>query len=508
MNQHSSVSYVSEAVLPPEPPPLAERGAVAWFRENLFSSPFNTIATLLSLAFIAWAVPPLLNWLIFNATWTADNREGCLIAAGGEPGACWAFVKAKLGQFIYGRYPGPERWRVDLVFFLLAAGLIPLAIPKVPYKKLNAIFLLGVFPVLTLVLLTGGNFSFSPTTNVVLLALLAGALISSMNSTPESAAQEGLTKSAALVLALGVAGFVVAGILSLILPSGTLVFFVGTNRVSLGALLLAAASVIALGLVAVDLVRDVAAGRRLSLVPAVVLPVSLLLAYLALTLDFGLSYVETPQWGGLMLTMVIAVVGIVASLPLGILLALGRRSDMPVIRTFCIVFIEFWRGVPLITVLFMASVMLPLFLPAGVNFDKLMRALIGVTLFSAAYMAEVIRGGLQAIPIGQYEGASAMGLSYWPAMRLVILPQALRVVIPGIVNSFISLFKDTSLVLIIGLFDLLGIIQQNFADPNWASPVTPATGFAFAALIYWTFCFGMSRYSLFIEKRLNTAHRN
>ncbi len=168
-------------------------------------------------------------------------------------------------------------------------------------------------------------------------------------------------------------------------------------------------------------------------------------------------------------------------------------------------FIEFWRGVPLITVLFMASVMLPLFLPAGVNFDKLMRALIGVTLFSAAYMAEVIRGGLQAIPAGQYEGASAMGLSYWPAMRLVILPQALRVVIPGIVNSFISLFKDTSLVLIIGLFDLLGIIQQNFSDPNWASPVTPATGFAFAALIYWTFCFGMSRYSLFIERA--SAHR-
>jgi general L-amino acid transport system permease protein len=430
------------------------------------------------------------------------------MAAGGEPGACWAFVKAKLGQFIYGRYPPAERWRVDLVFFLLAAGLVPLAIPKVPYKKLNAIFLLGIFPVLTLVLLTGGNFSFSPTTNAVLLAVLAGALISSMNSTPESAAQEGLTKFAALVLALGVAGFVVAGILSLILPSGTLVIFLGTNRVSLGALLLAAASVIALGLVAVDLARDVAAGRRLSLVPAVVLPVSLLLAYLALTLDFGLSYVETPQWGGLMLTMVIAVVGIVASLPLGILLALGRRSDMPVIRTFCIVFIEFWRGVPLITVLFMASVMLPLFLPAGVNFDKLMRALIGVTLFSAAYMAEVIRGGLQAIPAGQYEGASAMGLSYWPAMRLVILPQALRVVIPGIVNSFISLFKDTSLVLIIGLFDLLGIIQQNFSDPNWASSVTPATGFAFAALIYWTFCFGMSRYSLFIEKRLNTGHRN
>ena len=162
MSQQNSISYVSEAVLPPEPPPVAESGTAAWVRENLFSSPFNTIATLLSLAFIAWAVPPLLNWLIFNATWTADNREGCLMAAGGEPGACWAFVKAKLGQFIYGRYPPPERWRVDLVFFLLAAGLVPLAIPKVPYKKLNAIFLLGVFPVLTLVLLTGGNFRSRP----------------------------------------------------------------------------------------------------------------------------------------------------------------------------------------------------------------------------------------------------------------------------------------------------------------------------------------------------------
>jgi general L-amino acid transport system permease protein len=190
-----------------------------------------------------------------------------------------------------------------------------------------------------------------------------------------------------------------------------------------------------------------------------------------------------------------------------VLLALGRRSKLPIVRLFSVTFIEFWRGVPLITVLFMSSVMLPLFLPDGVSFDKLLRALIGVALFSAAYMAEVVRGGLQAIPKGQYEGAQAVGLGYWQSMRLIILPQALKLVIPGIVNSFISLFKDTSLVLIIGLFDLLGIIQRSFTDANWATPVTSATGYLFAGTIFWMFCFGMSRYSIFMERRLDTGHR-
>jgi general L-amino acid transport system permease protein len=151
--------------------------------------------------------------------------------------------------------------------------------------------------------------------------------------------------------------------------------------------------------------------------------------------------------------------------------------------------------------------MLPLFLPPGVNFDKLLRALIGVALFSAAYMAEVVRGGLQAIPRGQYEASRALGLSYWQMMQLIVLPQALKIVIPGIVNSFISLFKDTSLVLIIGIFDLLGIVQQNFNDPNWASPYVPAAGYVFAAAVFWVFCFSMSRYSIYTERRLNTGYR-
>jgi general L-amino acid transport system permease protein len=170
-------------------------------------------------------------------------------------------------------------------------------------------------------------------------------------------------------------------------------------------------------------------------------------------------------------------------------------------------FIEFWRGVPLITVLFMSSVMLPLFLPEGVNFDKLLRALIGVALFSAAYMAEVVRGGLQAIPKGQYEGAMALGLNYGQMIRMIILPQALKLVIPGIVNTFIGLFKDTTLVLIIGLFDFLGQIQSSFADSNWASPVQSLTAYAFAAFVYWCFCFSMSRYSQFMERLLDTGHK-
>jgi general L-amino acid transport system permease protein len=222
---------------------------------------------------------------------------------------------------------------------------------------------------------------------------------------------------------------------------------------------------------------------------------------------FGLEYVETSLWGGLLVTLVLSFVGIAVSLPFGIVLALGRRSKMPVVKMLCIIFIEAVRGVPLVTVLFMASVMFPLFLPAGVNFDKFLRALVGVSLFASAYMAEVVRGGLQAIPKGQYEGADSLGLGYWQKMGLIVLPQALKLVIPGIVNTFIGLFKDTSLVSIIGMFDLLGIVRQNFSDANWASPQTPMTGLVFAGMVFWIFCFSMSRYSMFMERRLDTGHK-
>ena len=370
-----SIAYVRTQESPATAPPVSTGGVVGWLKENLFATPRDTVLTIVTLLFLLWIVPPVVDWAFISAVWDGESRLDC-IAPGA--GACWAFVEAKFGQFIYGRYPLDERWRVNLAGLLLIAGLIPIAIPSLPYKRENALYLLVVFPVLAFILLTG---------------------------------------------------------------------------------------------------------------------------------QLGLQPVETPLWGGLLVTLVVAIVGIVVSFPLGILLALGRRSEMPIVKMFCIIFIEFWRGVPLITVLFMSSVMLPLFLPEGVNFDKLLRALIGVALFSSAYMAEVIRGGLQAIPKGQYEAANAMALTFWQGTRLVIMPQALKMVIPGIVNTFIGLFKDTSLVLIIGLFDLLGIVQQNMTDPNWISPGTPATGFVFAAFVFFIFCFSMSRYSAYMERRLDTGHK-
>ncbi len=213
----------------------------------------------------------------------------------------------------------------------------------------------------------------------------------------------------------------------------------------------------------------------------------------------GLAVVETRQWGGMMLTLVITIGGLFSAFPLGIALALGRRSDLPAIRAICVVFIEFWRGIPLITVLFMASVMLPLFLPDGANFDKLLRAMIGVTMFAGAYLAEVVRGGLQAIPRGQYEAAAALGLGYGRTMLHVILPQALRHVIPGIANTAIALFKDTTLVLVIGLFDFLGIIQASLTDTEWLGMALE--GYVFAASVYWVLCFTMSRASQRLERR-------
>jgi general L-amino acid transport system permease protein len=212
----------------------------------------------------------------------------------------------------------------------------------------------------------------------------------------------------------------------------------------------------------------------------------------------GLPRVETHLWGGVFVSLLVASVGIVCSLPLGIILALGRRSRLPTLSLACAGFIEFVRGVPMITVLFMANTMLPLFVPESLAPDRLVRPLIGVALFASAYMAEVVRGGLQAIPRGQFEGAAALGLRAWPALRLVILPQALRYVIPGVVNSF----KDTTLVAIVGVFDFLRTVETARLDPAWAGPTISTTGYIFAALFYFVFCFGMSRYSRFVARRL------
>jgi len=375
MQSQSDVFFVRSEMAKAEPPPMRVHGVVPWMRTNLFSSVGNSILTVIGVAVALVVLVPLIRWTLIDAVWDAPTRDACAAQTGG---ACWAFVKANFGQFIYGRYPDPERWRVNLFFLLLAGGIVPMAIPSVPFKPFNLLYVFIIFPIVGGVLLYGG---------------------------------------------------------------------------------------------------------------------------------LGLPVVETAVWGGLFLTLVVSYVGMAMSLPFGIILALGRRSAMPAVRMVCVFFIELCRGVPLITVLFMAGILLPLFFPDGVNFDKLIRALLGVALFASAYMAEVIRGGLQAVPKGQYEGAKALGLGYWPMMRLIVLPQAIKIVIPGIVNTFIGLFKDTSLVYIISIFELLSTVRNSFTDPNWATSTTPASGLVFAAAVFWIFCFGMSQYSQFIERRLATGHK-
>lgn len=455
MQDNSSVHFVRNEMLAQQTPPINTSGPIAWVRANLFNSPLSTVLTLVSLYILYVLIPPFFNFIFVNGVWTGEDRQVCANAAQGgiQPdgwfGGCWAYVGAYFNQFIYGRYPVDEQWRVNIVAFFFFFGFAPLLMPSAPFKRENLFFMLLVFPVLALVLLSGGHFE------------LNGFLL------PDAMMAPSVTK-------FWVDLFILFAI------------FCGI------ATILAKAS-------------DSSPMPGIKMMAIIFAIIAVIMAVLAV--PFGLEHIETEQWGGLLVTLVIAVTGIVASLPIGVALALGRRSNMPIVKLFSVIFIEFWRGVPLITVLFMASVMLPLFLPDGVTFDKLLRALIGVGLFSAAYMAEVIRGGLQALPKGQYEGAMALGLNWSQMMQKIILPQALKLVIPGIVNTFIGLFKDTTLVLIIGLFDFLGQIQSSFTDPTWASPVQSMSGYLFAAFVYFFFCFGMSRYSIYMEKRLNTGHR-
>jgi len=377
----TEIAFVSGTTIAPRPPPAAMTGAFGWLRENLLSTPFNIALTAMIALLIAWAVPELVKFLLVVAVWSGSDRDACLESVQHrEIGACWPFVWERLPYFIYGSYPIPQRWRVDVFFAMLAIGIVWLLWLNAPRRDLGTIYFFVVLPVTSFILLTGW-----------------GAI--------------------------------------------------------------------------------------------------------------GLQPVDTVLWGGVLVTIVVASVGIVFSLPLGILLALGRRSRMPAVRTLSVIFIEFVRGVPLVTVLFMASVMLPLFVPERLSPDKLVRALVGIAIFASAYMAEVVRAGLQAIPKGQYEGAMAVGLRYWQMMRLIILPQALKVTIPNIVNTYIGLFKDTTLVFIVGIFDLLHTIEVARIDPKWATPVTSTTGYAVAAIFYLVFCYGMSRYARAMEARLARVDR-
>ncbi len=373
----TDLGYVRSDLVDARPAPSRTSGPVAWMRKNLFANPVDSLLTVLGILFLLWIVPPLYGWIIGNAVGPNGTVEECRME---NAGACWAYISSEMEFFIYGFYDIPEQWRPNIVFALGALLLVPLLIPKAPFKRLNAALFLVVYPIVSYYLLAGGV--------------------------------------------------------------------------------------------------------------------------------FGLTYIPTEKWGGLLVTLIISVIGITLSFPIGILLALGRQSQLPIIKTVCVCFIELIRAVPLITILFMASIMLPLFMPQGTTVDKFLRAIVGVTLFTSAYMAEVVRGGLQAIPRGQYEAAAALGLGYWQRMGFIILPQALKHVIPGIVNSFIALFKDTSLVYIVGMKDLLEAVKtKNDTALEWQSANTATTGYLFAAMVFWVFCFGMSRYSMYMENRLNTGYK-
>jgi general L-amino acid transport system permease protein len=490
--------WVRTSDAPDKPPPPNLAGWMGWVSDNLVPTWWHGLLSVFGFLFLAWLAWVVIEWAILDAAWTGSDREACLASA---EGACWAFVRGKFSQFMYGFYPFDERWRVNLAYVIGIAALVPMLMPSLPYKRENALFLLIVYPLIVLILLTGGNFSISLPVFMFVAVLVA---IAAVALPVASQGIEATVQNDRLPLMLAGGGLAL-WVVSWFVP-GTWID-IGVTQVPLLRLAVFILFAAAAGLSVAATVRHGGPGSRGAITAWIGMAVAAFAILALLSVNFGLPHVRTAQWGGLMVTLVVAITGIVVSLPLGILLALGRRSDMPIVRLCSIIFIEVWRGVPLITVLFMSSVMLPLFLSEGMTFDKLLRALIGVALFSSAYMAEVVRGGLQAIPKGQYEAASALGLSYWRSMLLIVLPQALKIVIPGIVNSFISLFKDTTLVSIIGIFDLLGIINAATSDANWASPQTAPTGYFFAALTFWIFCFGMSRYSIFMENRLHTGHK-
>lgn len=508
MTDQTSMSFVRQNLVEPRIAPVKTTGLLRFVRQRLFNSPLNIAMTLASAVLLWLTIIPTLKFLLVDAVWRGSDRSACLEAnVGHVVGACWPFVQAKFDQFIYGFYPAAERWRVNLTFLLGALLLLPLLIPRAPAKVLNSGLFFVAYPIVGFFLLRGGGLQGFA---VHWLADLGSGLALSFQEVGNRfAATGGAMADSILGRPLALLGNAVAlfgqALGWLMWPAEWLRDYLERFHSPLWADVAATATIVSL------LIFFLTGGFRngwRSLLGSIAIFIGIAVVIKVMDLDHGgLPIVDTRQWGGLLVTLVVSVTGIVASMPVGMALALGRRSTIPLIRVFSIAFIEFWRGVPLITVLFFATYMLPLFLPGNFTVDGLVRVLIGIALFAGAYNAEVIRGGLQAIPRGQPEAASALGLSYWKTTGLIVMPQALRHVIPGLVNSFIALFKDTTLVLIVAIFDLLGQLRAAFADPNWATPSTLFTGFAFTGIIYFVFCFGMSRYSLFVERRLN-VHKN
>jgi len=429
--------FVRGEMLPAAAPPVTETGAVKWLRENLFSGPLNIVLTVIALGVIFWIVQAALPWWL-NSVWNANSLNECreiVVARAGEgaSGACWAMVRERWNQFLFGFYPPALYWRPTLALALLFAALAPVLFSALPRGMMRFTYL---YPAVAYLLLWGGPV-WVPV--AAILGFVALVIVSRL-----------------LAPLIGVAPAAAAGVVAACLYW----LFLST-------------------------------------------PIS---DALQSALPFGLQAVSSDRFGGFLLAITIGVTAISFSLPLGIMLALGRQSDMFLVKTLSVGFIEFIRGVPLITLLFTASLLLQYFLPPNTNFDLILRVIILVTFFAAAYIAEVIRGGLAALPKGQYEAADALGLDYWQAQRHIIMPQALKVSIPGIVSTFIGLFKDTTLVAFVGLLDPLkgvtGIVRADFA---WKGIYWEP--YIFVGAIFFVICFGMSRYSMYLERKLKTDHR-
>lgn len=431
----SDQSFVRTEMLGEKPPPSSQVGIIRWVRENLFSSIPNMVMSILSIWVVYYILSGILPW-IFQSSWSATSLGGCRDSiketyGEGVTGACWAVIRERYPQLLFGFYPRELYWRPISALVLLFVAISPILYSSVPRKVM--LFSM-VYPFIGFFLLWGGSLWLP-------LSAMAGFVIGYF----------ALTMLPKVIGSLGAT--IAAGVLPIlywVLISGPVVS--GLNGIA----------------------------------------------------PIGIESIDSDQMGGFMLSITIGVTGIALSLPIGILLALGRQSPLFIVKTICVTFIEFIRGVPLITLLFVASVLLNYFLPPGTNFDLVLRVMIMVTFFAAAYMAEVIRGGLAALPKGQYEAADALGLDYWKATRLIIMPQALKISIPNIVSNFIGLFKDTTLVSIVGLLDPMGLSRAILADQNWNGIVWEL--YAFIAVLFWIFTFSMSRYSMYLERKLATGH--
>ena len=426
--------------------PLIRFNAVRWCKENLFSSWYNTILTAIALYIVYIAVAQIWQWGIADAVWVAKDRRECFDI--NAEGACWAGVIAWFKNIIYGRYPASEIWRIDFAFLLLIVWMAPLWIPRVKFKTILGLTTVFFYPFLAAYLFMGGDKGLFTqiTFSAAVLCLIINTVHTVLGVTSDSS--------------IGVAAIKLFGL-----------------------------------------------GSKPEKTQRNMLLLAVLIAYVVvyvLQSFWTVQAVSWVKWGGLFLTLVIAGIGITTALPGGIILALGRRSKLPVIRVLSIALIELFRSVPLITVLFMATTMFPLFLPEGFNLNKLVQVIVAVCLFSACYMAETVRAGLQAIPKGQYEAAQAMGQGYWTMMGLIIMPQALKYMIPNIVGSFMGLLKDTTLVTIVGLFDILNMIKAVSADVPWRG--LHKEPLFVGALIFFVLCFAMSKYSQRLEVKLNTDH--